>query len=304
MNLHSLVEKATQWKDATIAVAVAEDAEVISAISMAVEKGLAQFLLYGNKEKMELIIREVSPQLQDHSRIQIIDVPSVKEAAELAVKAVNSGIANALMKGHVSTAVILKAVLNKEWGLRTGNVLSHVAVFEVPDSDRLTIITDAAMNIAPELSQKAQIIENAVGVARSIGIEEPKVAPIAAVEVVNPAMQATLDAAALTQMNKRGQINNCIVDGPLALDNAISIEAAEHKGIQSDVAGQADILLVPNIETGNSLYKSLIYFAKAKVGAVISGAKAPIVLTSRADSAESKLYSLALAICSASNNQN
>lgn len=169
----------------------------------------------------------------------------------------------------------------------------------MPGYDRYTIVTDAAMNIAPDLEQKAQIIKNAVRVAHSIGIDMPKVAPLAAVEVVNPAMQATLDAAALTVMNQRGQISGCIVDGPLALDNAVSQLAAEHKGIKSDVAGKADILLVPAIEVGNVLYKSLVYFANAKVGAVISGAKAPIVLTSRADTAESKLYSLALALCSA-----
>jgi phosphate butyryltransferase len=202
------------------------------------------------------------------------------------------------MKGNIPTSVLLKAVLNKEFGLRTGNVLSHVAVFEVPDFDRFTIVTDAGMNISPDLEQKAQIVKNAAILARAIGIEYPKVAPIAAVEVVNPVMQATVDAAALSMMNKRGQITGCIVDGPLALDNAVSTLAAEHKGIHSEVAGRADILLVPTIEVGNVLYKSLIYFAKAKVGAVIAGAKAPIVLTSRADSAESKLYSLALAICS------
>jgi phosphate butyryltransferase len=189
-------------------------------------------------------------------------------------------------------------VLNKEYGLRLGNILSHVAVFEIPNHDRLIIVTDSAMNISPDLTQKAQIIKNAVAIAKEIGIETPKVAPIAAVEVVNPAMQATIDAAALTMMNKRGQITGCIVDGPLALDNAVSVLAAEHKGINSEVAGKVDILVVPSIEVGNALYKSLVYFANAKVGAVIAGAKAPIVLTSRADSAESKLYSLALAICS------
>jgi phosphate butyryltransferase len=206
------------------------------------------------------------------------------------------------MKGNVPTAVLLKAVLNKEFGLRTGHVLSHVAAFEIPDYNRLIFVTDAAMNIAPDLNQKVQIVKNAVNVARSLGIECPKVAPLAAVEVVNPDMQATLDAAVLTQMNARGQIQNCQIDGPLALDNAVSAFAAEHKGIVSEVAGQADILLVPTIEVGNVLYKSLIYFAKAKVGAVIAGAKAPIVLTSRADSAESKLYSLAVAVCSANHN--
>ncbi|MGM0751396.1 MAG: phosphate butyryltransferase [Bacillota bacterium] len=301
MNLQSLVEKATRIENSTVAVAAAEDKEVLGAVAMAVEKDMAKFLLFGDKEKIISLIEEVAPQLRSHSSIKIKHAFSPQKSAELAVKAVKENEAGALMKGNVPTAVILKAVLNKEWGLRTGNVLSHVAAFEVEGFDRLTFITDAAMNIAPDLQQKAQIIENAVEIARSIGVLHPKVAPIAAVEVVNPAMQATVDAASLTMMNQRGQIRNCTVDGPLALDNAVSHHAAEHKGIESEVAGQADILLVPNIETGNALYKSLIYFAKAKVGAVIAGAKAPIVLTSRADSAESKLYSLALAICSASN---
>lgn len=300
MNLQSLVEKATQKEHSVVAVAAAEDKEVLVAVGMAVEKGMAEFILFGDKEKIEAIIEESVPKMKSHDAIKIKHAASPQKAAELAVKAVRENEAGALMKGNVPTAVILKAVLNKEWGLRTGNVLSHVAAFEVPNFDQLVFVTDAAMNITPDLNQKTQIIENAVKTASSIGVTTPKVAPIAAVETVNPAMQATLDAAALTAMNNRGQIKGCIVDGPLALDNAISHKAAEHKGIQSEVAGQADILLVPNIETGNALYKSLIYFAKAKVGAVIAGAKAPIVLTSRADSAESKLYSLALAICSAS----
>ncbi|MFI8685332.1 phosphate butyryltransferase [Rossellomorea sp. NPDC077527] len=300
MNLHSLVEKATRIEHSTVAVAAAEDKEVLGAVAMAVEKKMADFLLFGDKEEILSLLEEVAPHLISHSNIKIKHAFSPQKAAELAVKAVKENEAGVLMKGNVPTALILKAVLNKEWGLRTGNVLSHVAAFEVSGFDRLTFITDAAMNLAPDLQQKAQIIENAVGVARSIGVDMPKVAPIAAVEVVNPAMQATVDAASLTLMNQRGQIRHCTVDGPLALDNAVSHHAAEHKGIESAVAGQADILLVSNIETGNALYKSLIYFAKAKVGAVIAGAKAPIVLTSRADSAESKLYSLALAICSAS----
>jgi phosphate butyryltransferase len=299
MNLNHLIEQATRLKDATVAVAAAEDKEVLEAVTMAVERGMAKFLLFGDSEKIKDILGAVSPELLNNSAISVLHTDGVKESAESAVKAVRNSEANALMKGNIPTSVILKAVLNKEFGLRTGNALSHVAVFEIPGYDRLTILTDAGMNIAPDLEQKVQIINNSVRVARGIGIENPKVAPLAAVEVVNPAMQATIDAAVLTQMNRRGQIKGCVVDGPLALDNAVSLEAAEHKGIHSEAAGKADILLVPNIETGNSLYKSLIYFAKAKVGAVIAGAKAPIVLTSRADSAESKLYSLALAICSA-----
>ncbi|MGG4490117.1 phosphate butyryltransferase [Metabacillus idriensis] len=295
MNLEDLLEKAAQLENKTVAVASAEDPEVLEAVLEASERGLAEFILFGNKEEIEIMLQERSAHSE---KVKIIHARSVEQAAEFAVKAVFQNEADVLMKGNVPTAIILKAVLNKEYGLRTGKILSHVAVFEVPGYDRYTIVTDAAMNLAPDLEQKKQILANSVMVAKKIGIDLPKVAPLAAVEVINPSMQATLDAAALTQMNRRGQIKDCIVDGPLALDNAVSLDAAEHKGITSEVAGQADILLVPTIEVGNVLYKSLMYFANAKVGAIIAGAKAPIVLTSRADSAESKLYSLALAICS------
>jgi phosphate butyryltransferase len=296
--LDSLIDKATQLNSVTVAVAAAEDTDVIEAVLDAVDRNLANFLLFGDKEKIQAIIDEKKREMASNKQLKIVHADSKTSAAELAVQAVSGKEATVLMKGNIQTNIILKAVLNKEYGLRTGNVLSHVAVFEIPGFNRYTIVTDAAMNIDPNLEQKAQIIKNAVSIAHSIGIENPKVAPLAAVEVVNPAMQATIDAAALTMMNRRGQISGCIVDGPLGLDNAVSSLAAEHKGIRSEVAGKADILLVPAIEVGNVLYKSLIYFANAKVGAVIAGAAAPIVLTSRADSAESKLYSLALAICS------
>ncbi len=298
MKLDVLLTKAAQIEGKTVAVAAAEDHEVLQAVADALERNLAHFLLFGNQDKIANILRQIDDTLITNDMVKIIHADTASIASDLAVRAVSQKDADVLMKGHVSTAVILKSVLNKEFGLRTGNVLSHVALFEVPGYQSLKIVTDAAMNLAPDLNQKVQITNNAVSIARSIGIELPKVAAIAAVEVVNPAMQATLDAAALTQMNQRGQIKNCLIDGPLALDNAVSLQAAEHKGIQSGVAGQADILLVPTIEVGNTLYKSLIYFAQAKVGAIIAGAKAPIVLTSRADTAESKLYSLALAICS------
>lgn len=279
--------------------AAAEDKEVIQAIIDAVKVNLAKFILFGDSEEIQKILTELNADHFDKDQIRIISAQSKEDAAVQAVKAVKNKDADVLMKGNIPTNILLKSVLNKEFGLRAGRVLSHVAVFEIPDIDHFTIITDAAMNIAPDLEQKAQIVKNAVGVAHAIGIENPKVAPIAAVEVVNPVMQATIDAAALTMMNKRGQITGCMIDGPLGLDNAVSTLAAEHKGIQSEVAGNADILLVPTIEVGNALYKSLIYFAKAKVGAVIAGASVPIVLTSRADTAESKVYSLMLALCSA-----
>jgi phosphate butyryltransferase len=298
VKLHTFIERANLNSHKTVAVAAAEAEEVLEAVAEAIRYHLARFILFGNRNEINRIIREKFPALTNHEKISIIHAISQAQAAEYAVKAVNLNEADVLMKGKLSTAILLKAVLNKENGLRTGNILSHVAVFEVQGFEQLVIVTDSAMNIAPDLETKVQIIKNAVTVANWIGIHNPKVAALAAVEVVNPAMQATVDAALLTQMNRRGQITGCVIDGPLALDNAISMIAAEQKGINSEVAGRADILLVPAIETGNALYKSLVYFAKAKVGAVVVGAKAPIVLTSRSDNAESKLYSLALSLCS------
>lgn len=295
MLLKDLVSRATQFPPKTVAVAAAEDEEVIDAVLAAINSNLATFILFGKKEKI-LHLLEAKSTAYTSSQLQIVDTVSNENSAEQAVKSVRNRNADILMKGNIATNLLLKAVLNKEYGLRSGQVLSHVAVFEVPGFERLLIVTDAAMNIAPTLDEKAQIVNNAVDFALGIGIDHPKVAPIAAVEVVNTNMQATVDAAALTIMNNRGQIKNCLIDGPLALDNAVSAIAAEHKGIQSGVAGNADILLVPTIEVGNVLYKSLIYFAKAKVGAMVAGATAPIVLTSRSDTAESKLYSLALAL--------
>lgn len=298
MLLHSLVNRAAHYNIQTIAIAAAEDREILEMVSMAAEQNLAKFLLFGDKEKTSEIIHDQFPDLEKNNNVKIKHAPTKEIAAEQAVRAVSRNDATILMKGHIPTATILKAVLNKEYGLRRDkNILSHVALFEIPGYDRFIILTDSGMHISPSLEEKAAIINNAVEVARSIGIEMPLVAPISAVEVVNPAMASTLDGALLSQMNNRGQIKNCIVDGPLALDNAISSFAAERKGIKSKVAGRADILLMPTIEVGNALYKSLIYFARSKVGGVIAGGKAPIVLTSRSDSAESKLYSLALAIC-------
>ena len=298
MELKKLVDQTAHLKNKVVAVAAAEDDHVIACVSSAVKRNMASFLLYGNKTLINSLLKEYG--IERSKEVQVYHAESNSVSAREAVKAVSSGKANVLMKGMVSTSVILKEVLNPDYGLRTGNILSHVAFFEVPGYDRLIVVTDAGMNISPDLEQKKQIINNAVKMIRSIGVKEPRVAPLTAVEMVNPEMPSTIDAAALSQMNKRGQIEDCIIDGPLALDNAISIDAAKHKGIRSEVAGKADILIVPNIESGNILYKSLVHFANAKVGGVIAGAKVPIVVTSRADTAETKLYSLALAVYSAS----
>jgi phosphate butyryltransferase len=299
ITLDSLIVNAASKNKSVVAVASAADLEVLQAVSTALAKGLASFMLFDNKYQLEDMIKTHYPKLLDEAKVRIHHAEDNVQAATLAVKAVSGGVANVLMKGNLATSIILKAALNGEYGLRTGRVLSHVAAFEVPGYNRLLFVTDAAMNIAPDLEAKAQIIRNAVATAHACGVPEPIVAPLAAIETVNPAMIPTTDAASLVVMNRRGQITGCVVDGPLALDNAVSEKAAAQKGITGETAGKADILVVPNIESGNILYKSLMYFANAKVGAIIQGAKAPIVLTSRADSAESKLYSLALAILTA-----
>jgi phosphate butyryltransferase len=287
-----ILEKVKSYPTKKIAVAVAQDEPVLEAVFEAKKMGIADAILVGDREKI-LECEKILGIPED--MFEIIDEKDNAKASLLAVELVSSKKAHMLMKGLVDTATFLRAVLDKERGLRTGKVLSHVAVFEVPALNRMLLLTDAAMNIAPDLKTKKEIIENAVVVAKAIGMEMPKVAVVAAVEVVNPDMQPTIDAAVLSKMNDRGQIKGCIIDGPLAIDNALSEEAAKHKGIKSPVAGHADIILVPNIETGNAMYKTLTYTSNAKNGGILSGAAAPVILTSRADSNESKLYSIALA---------
>ena len=226
---------------------------------------------------------------------EIIHEADIKKATLKAIQLVSSGAADMVMKGLVDTATFLRSVLNKEVGLRTGNLMSHVSVFEIEGIDRLILLTDAAFNTYPDLKQKVQIINNSVMVAKACGIQNPKVAPVCAVEVVNPDMQATVDAALLSKMSDRGQIKGCIVDGPLALDNALSEEAAHHKGVTGPVAGKADVLLLPNIDVANVMYKSLTYTAQTKNGGILVGTSAPVILTSRADSFETKVNSIALA---------
>lgn len=293
-SLDELVEAIDRTNRQTVAVAQAADLEVLKAVKMALDQKLARFVLTGEESALEKCAAEAGLSL-DHSDIHWKRAEA-GESARLAVQAVAEGEADVLMKGHVDTKTLLQAVLHKEYGLKKRKVLSHVALFEIPGRDQLIYLTDAAMNIQPTLEEKVEIVHNAVEVARKAGWDNPKVAVLAAVEAVNPKMPASTDAALLAQMNRRGQIRGCVIDGPLAFDNAVDREAADHKNIQSEVAGQADILVVPTIETANALYKSFVYFAHAKVAGVISGAAAPIVLTSRADDAQSKIYSLALAL--------
>lgn len=275
-----------------IAVAAAQDEPVLEAVKNAVELGIAEAILIGDSAKIKDICKDIN---FDVNGLEIIHEPDNSKAALKAVELVSTGKAHMVMKGLLETATILKAVLNKEVGLRTGKLMSHVAAFEVPGYDRLILLTDAALNMYPDLKAKIDILNNAVAVAHAIDIKEPKVAAICAVEVVNPDMPATIDASLLAKMNDRGQIKGCIVDGPFAVDNALSEEAARHKKINSPVAGKADILVLPNIEAGNVMYKTLTYTTNSKNGGIIVGAAAPVILTSRADSPESKLNSIALA---------
>ncbi|MBK5240828.1 phosphate butyryltransferase [Clostridium sp.] len=276
----------------TVVVAVAQDLPVLEAVRDAKENGIANAILVGDKEKIISIASSIGMNIDE---FEIIDEKNVNSASLAAVKLVSQGRADMLMKGLVDTATFLRAVLNKEVGLRTGKQMSHVAVFEVPGYDRLLFLTDAAFNMYPELKEKIDIINNSVTVAKACGIEIPKVAAVCAVEVVNTSMQATLDAAMLSKMSDRGQIKGCIVDGPLGLDNALSEEAARHKKIEGPVAGKADILLMANIEAGNALYKCLTYTTEAKSGGLLVGTSAPVIVTSRADTPETKLNSIALA---------
>lgn len=296
-NLSQVMKFARERGPKTLSVACAQDADALTAVTKAKAAGIADAILVGDED---LIRRIAESESLDLHGFQIIDIKDPVEASLKAVELVSKGTAQMVMKGMVDTSVILKAVLNKEVGLRTGNVLSHVAVFEVAGFDRLFLVTDAAMNIDPDLNTKKQIIENAVTVAQALDIDVPKVAVICAKEKASETMPETMDAAALREMNERGEISGCIVGGPLAIDNAVSPAAAKLKGITHPVAGYADVLVAPDIESGNILYKTLGFMAFASNAAVIVGAKAPIVLTSRADSDEAKLNSIALGVLCAS----
>jgi len=289
--LNELLENAKKLTQKRLVVASAEDEHVLEAVKAAEEMKIITPILVGNIVKIEEIAKKLH---WDINKLEKIGENNPVKASATAVMMVNEGKADILMKGLVSTADLLKAVLNKDYGIKKSDVLSHVAIFESPYYHKLIAVSDVAMNIAPELKEKVAIVNNAVTVLNRIGIINPKVAILAAVEVVNPAMPATQDAAMLTIMNKRKQIKNCIIDGPLSLDIAVSKESVLIKGIESEVAGDADLLICNAIESGNVLYKSLNFLGGANVAAVIMGAKVPFVLTSRADSENSKLLSIAL----------
>ena len=288
-----IIAAAQRQERVKIAVAAAADADVLTAVQEAKKAGIADAILVGDTAAIGEICQQ---QGIDCGMFEMEHVPDVRMAARRAAELVRQGTAQVLMKGLVGTADFMRAVLNKSEGLGTGELLSHVVVFEASGYDRLMVITDPAINIAPDVPQKVQIIKNALQVTTALGNKEPRVAMLAAVETVTASMKATEEAALIAKMAERGQIKGCRIDGPLALDNAVSVAEAKHKGIGGEVAGKADVLVVPNIEAGNIFYKTLVYFANTPLAGIVIGAAAPVVLTSRSDSPQTKLNSIALAV--------
>ena len=291
-SFEELISKANQKTLKKVSVSNAQDEPVLQAVKAAKEQNIATAILVGDEAKIREIAASIDMDLTD---FEIINEPDTEAAALKAVELVHNGKADILLKGLLETKTFLKSVLNKEVGLRTGKMLSHVCVFEIEGINRLLFFTDVAFNTYPTLADKVNIINNAVEVAHACGIECPKVAPLCAVETVNPKMQPTVDADNLTKMYEGGDFKGCQIYGPLSMDLAIDPEAAVHKGVTNPVAGHADILLFPNIDAGNITYKILVRTAKVKIGNVLVGTSAPVVLTSRSDDFETKLNSIALA---------
>jgi phosphate butyryltransferase len=290
-SIKELIEKAKKINSKTVVVACAADEHVLEAVELARKENIINGILVGNVEIIKEILTTLNIDSTNYTYVKILDKT---ESCLEAVKIVNTDKDFFLMKGLVDTSIILRAALNKEFGLRTNNRISHVSVIEVSTHPKLIFMSDGAMNIKPTLDEKRQIIENSIVIANALGLETPKVGIIAAVEKVNPQMEATLDAVELIKMNKENILNGCIVGGPFAIDNAINKEAAILKGVSDPIAGDVDILIMPQIESGNVFYKSMMFLGKAQSASVIAGAKKPIVLTSRADSTLNKFHSIAL----------
>lgn len=287
-----LVSKVSEFEMKKVSIAVAQDSAVLEAVRAAKDRKIADAILVGDEDKIHAVAKEIGVDISD---FEIIDVKDDVEASLAAVKLVHDGVADMYMKGLINTKDFLKSVLNKECGLRTGSALSHVCVFDVKGLDHLLFLTDVAFIPYPTLEDKVNIINNTLEITKACGIENPKIAPLAAVEVINPKMPATVEAAELTQMNKDGKITGCIVDGPLSLDLAIDPEAAKHKAATDRaIQGDADVLLFPDIHAGNITYKAMVHMADAVNGNLLTGTKAPVILTSRSDTFEVKVNSLAL----------
>lgn len=290
-NFDELLKAARERKPVRVAVAAAGDLDVLEAVNKASQLGIATGIFVGDRDFIEKTAASAGIDLSTH---RVEHASDAGEAARKSVALVRAGEADILMKGNIQTADLLRAVLDREQGLRTGKILSHVALVEVPGYHKLLMVSDGGLNIAPDLKTKFEITQNAINVAHTLGWAEPKVALLSALELVNPDMPSTIDAALIAKAAERGQIRGALVDGPLAADGALSKEAAEHKKIVSPVAGVADVLIVPNIETGNILLKGLQYLAGATWAGVVVGARAPVLVLSRADHAKAKMLAIAL----------
>ncbi len=294
-DFNNLIQKVKKVGKSTVCVAAADDEEVLKAVRIATDMGFIDSILVGDREEIESIAKNIG--LRNY---EIVHNANPNEAALEAVKIVKSGRAKVLMKGLVNTSVYMRAVLNREYGLRTGRLLSLLAVYELPEYHKLLYCTDSGVNVSPNLEQKKDILTNALLALQGIGMDMPKVACLAANEMVDPKISSTVDAKALVEMVENGEITKCIIEGPIAFDVAFDSHSAEHKGIDSKISGDVDLLVFPNMETGNALGKSWLHFNKAKWAGIILGASNPVVLGSRSDTAEIKVNSIALA-CLASN---
>lgn len=291
----SLLDRAKSLGRAKVAVAVAADKEVLEAIKIAEKEGLITPILVGDGEQIKRLAHEIGLSLE---RAELIDESVPEVAAHKAVDAVVNGQAHFLMKGQINSSEFLRAVLRPVRGLRTGRLLSHFAAFQVPGFSRLLFVTDGGMNIAPNLVQKKEILDNSLLYLKGIGMDLVNVIVLAANEVANVKMPATMDALALAEMSQAGEFPGAIVEGPLALDGAVSAAALKHKGIASQINGDVDLFLVPSIEVGNVLGKSMVYFAGATMAGIVLGAQVPIVMTSRNDTPRSKFMALSMAALS------
>jgi len=289
-NFEDLLNKAKTVGTSTVSVAQAEDEEVLKSIKIAQDLGLIYPILVGDKEKIEKNAKNVGLK-----KFEIVHSSNADEIALEAAKVVKNGYAQILMKGLVNTSVFLRAVLNKEHGLRTGRLLSLLAVYQLPGYHKLLYCTDSGVNVSPNIEQKKDILTNALLAMQGMGIEAPKVAVLSSNEMVDPKIPSTVDAAQLVYMVKNNVIPYCVIEGPVAFDVAFDAHAAEHKGIDSKISSDVDLLVFPNIETGNVLGKSWLHFNKAKWAGIILGASSPIILGSRSDTADVKLNSIALA---------
>lgn len=292
-SFEQLKYEATWAGPRTVAIVAAANAEVLAAAREAQDLGMARCILLDQGTKLARLAEQGGISLEG---MEVVDEGDPDAAARRAMGMARAGDAQVIMKGALETAVFLHAALDRDNGLRVGKLFSHVGVFEIPGLNRLLLISDGGVVVAPDIYQKIEIVQNAIDVALKLGIEQPKVAILAAAELVDPKVPSTVDAANLSKMAERGQIRRGIVDGPLGLDNAISEESAQIKGIHSPVAGKADVLIVPDVEAGNLLAKAIMYFGHCEMAGVVVGGCAPMVVASRADSHRTKLVSLALGV--------